>query len=1002
MFSRIPMQSLCFFIIKTSHCSASLEAVQTCPLWCLRCDHGSLWIQTVLEQSSPRRIFQQERPQTQTSAALQNKRKVLKLPEDDGTGLPKLTPTLEEESVAFRRDEEDRFTRLEKAIRELKPAPINIDPTKNFWTIYNQVADEHDNNLLKKYSGDLDTSLLFATLFFAVDTTIIFQTLPSHTGGSSTPFNLVPFKVVRARSIFFASLAVTSFVAFIALLGKQWILHYTRVSTWGSIIDRGKERQVKFVGLQKWGLHFIMEALPVLLQLALLLLNIGLIVYFWDLDRSAADVLLAVTCTGFAFYVGMAVLATIWKDCPFQTPLSLVLLRLLPWVKEIKTRVQPRAWLRRLYAALLQPKRVEGDGRQMTPIGPSHRASIGEETTTFQLVGNVREKSIHNDAYMRLSNPVFWRTDPLFTPPLTLDTAAAAGFWLIENSTDFSAAAAVAAAFPEFQWPVHHHSIKALIRLRDTYTECFRAPKVDEPARLQALQSAAAYYVLYHAWLLWSESNSGEVEVEKPPSDLPLDLLLLHKDSDEWHGCDLFEYLLRAHDRSVPVKSAEFLSYIAPYWCCGDSDSTVRFRSGHLQSLDELITVLEVSKALIPTTLTNCVLCVGAAMDFPLHPEDLIRVDKSKYLVSTFKMAVEHIHYVVLNRGRRYRHAAEALEILLTLVGHTTLPLVDAAWIDELLKLAADGDMADEVFTLFLELSARRDSVDPVQPLKQDPQSLGRTATSETHTPDDTLFSKVVDNIQTRDWEDPAVSGGLLAIRNIRQLEPSLLNDDTLQTFYDAMNRDNPFRVRQAAYDVMVVTQNQWLELERLRPKLEDLDFFRQMYHVVDDTNLSDYQRSFLTMMEVLSKEVYWHPYLRKAMDIWLPFRREGWSQIFNIIENVGGLPSGKRADHSSSSLDDSLQQLIVDGWREASGSLVPRGIFDTNFLKPLAEVTERFNLFDDGHREEVLTEVENVIYALGRREDYGFESPPKDVVAIVDALQEKLRSPPKRKPTDD
>jgi hypothetical protein len=58
--------------------------------------------------------------------------------------------------------------RLEKAIRELKPAPINIDPTKNFWTVYNQVADEHDNDLLKKYSGDLDTSLLFVSALMSL------------------------------------------------------------------------------------------------------------------------------------------------------------------------------------------------------------------------------------------------------------------------------------------------------------------------------------------------------------------------------------------------------------------------------------------------------------------------------------------------------------------------------------------------------------------------------------------------------------------------------------------------------------------------------------------------------------------------------------------------------------------------------------------------------------------------------------------------------------------
>jgi len=38
--------------------------------------------------------------------------------------------------------------------------------------------------------------------------------------------------------------------------------------------------------------------------------------------------------------------------------------------------------------------------------------------------------------------------------------------------------------------------------------------------------------------------------------------------------------------------------------------------------------VLEKSKALTPATVTNCILCAGAAMDFPLHPEDLVLVDK--------------------------------------------------------------------------------------------------------------------------------------------------------------------------------------------------------------------------------------------------------------------------------------------------------------------------------------------------------------------------------------
>ena len=55
--------------------------------------------------------------------------------------------------------------RLEKAITVLKPAKIETDPTANFWTAYKKVADEHDNELVSKYVGDLDTSLLFVSPF---------------------------------------------------------------------------------------------------------------------------------------------------------------------------------------------------------------------------------------------------------------------------------------------------------------------------------------------------------------------------------------------------------------------------------------------------------------------------------------------------------------------------------------------------------------------------------------------------------------------------------------------------------------------------------------------------------------------------------------------------------------------------------------------------------------------------------------------------------------------
>ena len=388
------------------------------------------------------------------------------------------------------------------------------------------------------------------------------------------------------------------------------------------------ERQLKLVGLQKWGFS-TMNSLPIMLQCALFLFGIALVVYLWGLDLAAAKVVLVVISIGLASYTFITVAATIWMDCPFQTPLSVLLPQVLPWAKEFAAfaRFRLRRWSRRQATALLQLERA----KKYSWLGVFLERVLGRLTGRNIAQNQLAEDRHGNDHYMKLSNPVFWRQDPLFPSPILTDIAASAGIWLLENSTDFSAATAVAAVFSEFQWPSHQHSTTALIRLRNTYAECFWAPEFTKSIRLKALQSAAAYYVFYHTQLIWGTIKNLEVEAREVIPDLSGSLppdLFLQDLNNEWGGDDVFEYLLHTDDRSEPVTSVRFLSYLAPYWFCGDSDSAIRSRPSRLQSLNELIQVLERSQALIPATLTDCVICVGAAMDFPLHPEDLIRVDK--------------------------------------------------------------------------------------------------------------------------------------------------------------------------------------------------------------------------------------------------------------------------------------------------------------------------------------------------------------------------------------
>jgi len=112
--------------------------------------------------------------------------------------------------------------------------------------------------------------------------------------------------------------------AFVAMLGKQWLNRYLR-HTGGSMVERCGDRQRKFDGLEKWPFRLFMESLPIMLQIALLLLACGLSRYMWSVNTSVARVVISFTVLGFLFYIGIVVVGTSSYECPFQTPTSMAL-----------------------------------------------------------------------------------------------------------------------------------------------------------------------------------------------------------------------------------------------------------------------------------------------------------------------------------------------------------------------------------------------------------------------------------------------------------------------------------------------------------------------------------------------------------------------------------------------------------------------------------------------------------------------------------------------------
>ena len=159
------------------------------------------------------------------------------------------------------------------------------------------------------------TAALLRVLLHKIDNTTFGNdppTLPQWTGPPRT--------IVHVQAILLASLAASLLSAFLAMLGKQWLNRYASTEMRGTAIERSQYRQRKLDGIVTWYFDYVMESLPLMLQVALLLLGCALSRYLWDINITIASVVLAVTSVGMIFYILVIVAGAASVICPYQTP----------------------------------------------------------------------------------------------------------------------------------------------------------------------------------------------------------------------------------------------------------------------------------------------------------------------------------------------------------------------------------------------------------------------------------------------------------------------------------------------------------------------------------------------------------------------------------------------------------------------------------------------------------------------------------------------------------
>ncbi|KAF9568169.1 hypothetical protein CPC08DRAFT_757671 [Agrocybe pediades] len=221
------------------------------------------------------------------------------------------------------------------------------------WHLYNDESTRLDASIVDGCNRGIDVLLVFTGLFSAVLTTFIIESYQQMMPDASDTTNLLlqqlildlrssallnitntpidlsmlspgdPPTITQLRwvnGLWFAALAFSLSAALISMLAKQWIQLIPDVSS--SPRQRARQRQRWYMQLQKWHVFAFINALPLLLHIALLLFFAGVLVLLWSGNMAIASATFTIVAMAYIFYLGSMWMSLVDPECPYQHPIS--------------------------------------------------------------------------------------------------------------------------------------------------------------------------------------------------------------------------------------------------------------------------------------------------------------------------------------------------------------------------------------------------------------------------------------------------------------------------------------------------------------------------------------------------------------------------------------------------------------------------------------------------------------------------------------------------------
>ncbi|KAG8986794.1 hypothetical protein FRB90_003771, partial [Tulasnella sp. 427] len=250
----------------------------------------------------------------------------------------------------------------ERYVSSLNP---EFGDARGFWNRYEELAGNIDRDLSKDLNANLDTLLIFAGLFSAINTAFISLAMPDLSPGPldrtnslleilvsrndnvtllavqpsvSTKWTPAPASVA-ANCLLYASLCCSLLAAAGAMLGKEWLQFFDRKGKVASLGDQARLRQKKFTGVQKWHFRETIQLLPYTLLLSVCLFFAGLVPYLLRIHSAVANVVIAFMVVGTVLWLITVLTCVLDPHSPYQNSLTYLFLRLFQQGDFLKTGI---------------------------------------------------------------------------------------------------------------------------------------------------------------------------------------------------------------------------------------------------------------------------------------------------------------------------------------------------------------------------------------------------------------------------------------------------------------------------------------------------------------------------------------------------------------------------------------------------------------------------------------------------------------------------------------